>query len=77
MPVGKSLRLGTSVLFASAMGFVALTGLSGRAGVVRLADNSQGCPAPAVEQTATSETPVTKANYAFAETEVILGSRIA
>ena len=76
MFVGKSLRLGSPVLFASAMAFVALTGLSGRTGLVRLAANSQDCPTPAVEQTATSVTPVTKANYAFAETEVILADYV-
>ena len=76
MPVGKSLRLGASVLFASAMGFSGLTGLSGRAESIRLAANGQDCPAPAVEQTATAVTPVTKANYAFAETEVILADYV-
>ena len=34
------------------------------------------CPMPGVVQTATSVTPVTKANYASAETEVILADYV-
>ena len=37
---------------------------------------SAGCPTPGVVETATSVTPVTKANYAAAETEVILAEYV-
>ena len=72
----KSLRRGASFLFASAMGCAALAGGNGRADTVKLASTSQGCPQAAIEQTATAVTPVTKANYAFAETEVILADYV-
>ena len=58
------------------MGCAALTGLDGRADTVRLASSGQSCPQAAIEQTATAVTPVTKANYAFAETEVILADYV-
>ena len=76
MLVMKSLRRGASLLFASAMGCAALAGGNGRADTIRLASNGQDCPKAAIEQTATSVTPVTKANYAFAETEVILADYV-
>ena len=71
-----SLHRGASLLFASAMGCAALTGLNGRADTVRLASSGQSCPQAAIEQTATAVTPVTKVNYAFAETEVILADYV-
>ena len=70
------MRQGASLLFASAMGCAALTGLNGRADTFRLASSGQSCPQAAIEQTATAVTPVTKANYAFAETEVILADYV-
>ena len=70
------MRQGVSLLFASAMGCASLTGLNGRADTFRLASSGQSCPPAAIEQTATAVTPVTKANYAFAETEVILADYV-
>ena len=72
MLVSKSFRQKATVVVASAMGFAAIAGFNGRADTIRVAASGQGCPEPAVEQTATVVTPVTKANYGFAETEVIL-----
>ena len=76
MSVSKSSLQRASVVVASAMGFAAITGFNGWADTIRLATSGQGCPQPAVEQTATAVTPVTKANYAFAETEVILADYV-
>ena len=58
------------------MGCAALAGANGRADVVTLASSGQSCPQAAIEQTDTAMTPVTKANYAFAETEVILADYV-
>ena len=58
------------------MGCAALSGLNGRADTVRLASSGKSCPEAAIEQTATAVTPVTKDNYAFAETEVILADYV-
>ena len=74
--MSKSLRQGASLFFASAMGCAALAGANGRADAVRLASSGQNCPRAAIEQTAAAVTPVTKANYAFAETEVILADYV-
>ena len=74
--MSKPFRLGVSCLFVSAIGCAALSGLSGRADSLRLASNAQDCPAAGIEQTATAVTPVSKANYAFAETEVILADYV-
>ena len=76
MLVSKSFRQKATVVVASAMGFAAIAGFNGRADTIRVAASGQGCPEPAVEQTATVVTPVTKANYAFAETEVILADYV-
>ena len=50
--------------------------IAGLAGVPAGALASSNCPAPAVVKRGTSLTPVTKANYAVAETEVILGDYV-
>ena len=76
MLVSKLFRQKATVVVASAMGFAAIAGFNGRADTITVAASGQGCTEPAVEQTATVVTPVTKANYAFAETEVILADYV-
>ena len=62
------------VLLASALG---AGGLLASASPMAMAQASGvACPKPGVVQTATSVTPVTKANYASAETEVILADYV-
>ena len=62
------------VLLASALG---AGGLLASASPMAMAQASgAACPKPGVVQTATSVTPVTKANYASAETEVILADYV-
>ena len=65
-------RHGRSLVVASALGAGLLAGFHGKADGVHSHTQGKTCPEAAIETTATVVTPVTKANYAVAETEVIL-----
>lgn len=67
------LRRGSLALMASSLGAVVLLSSCGQPDSKKQA-SQQGadCPKAAVEEEGTTVTPVTKANYAAAETEVIL-----
>ena len=69
-------RQARTVLMASALGAGLLVGSQSRADSGHSHATKHNCPAPAIEMTATVVTPVTKANYAVAETEVILGDYV-
>jgi hypothetical protein len=64
-------RHGRTLVVASALGAGLLAGFNGKADSVHSHPPGQNCPKAAIETTATVVTPVTKANYAVAETEVI------
>ena len=64
-------RHGRTLVVASALGAGLLAGFNGKADSVHSHPPGQNCPKAAIETTATAVTPVTKANYAVAETEVI------
>ena len=68
--LSSSLRVASTV---SAGFLVSIAGLISAPGSSVAASN---CPAPAVIQSATTMTPVTKANYAAAETEVIFAEYV-
>ena len=65
-------RHASTVLMASALGAGLLVGSQSRADSGHSHATKHNCPEAAIERTATVVTPVTKANYAVAETEVIL-----
>ena len=65
-----------SLKVASTMSAGLMVSIAGLAGVPAGALASSNCPAPAVVKRGTALTPVTKANYAVAETEVILGDYV-
>ena len=69
-------RHGRTLVVASALGAGLLAGFNGKADSVHSHPPGQNCPKAAIETTATVVTPVTKANYAVAETEVILGDYV-
>ena len=69
-------RHGRSFVLASALGAGLLAGFNARADGVHSHGQAHHCPAAAIEKTATVVTPVTKANYAAAETEVILADYV-
>ena len=64
-------RHGRTLVVASALGAGLMAGFNGKADSVHSHPPGQNCPKAAIETTATVVTPVTKANYAVAETEVI------
>ena len=70
------LRQGAIALCASAMGFGLMVASDHHARSFQIVATDQYCPAAAVEQTAKVVTPVTKSNYAAAETEVILADYV-
>jgi hypothetical protein len=65
-------RHGRSLVVASILGAGLLAGFHGKADGVHPHTQGKACSEAAIETTATVVTPVTKANYAVAETEVIL-----
>ena len=65
-------RQARTVLMASALGAGLLVGSQTRADSGHSHATKHNCPEAAIETKATAVTPVTKANYAVAETEVIL-----
>ncbi len=65
-------RHGRNLMLVSALGAGLLAGFDGKAGSEHSHPMGKNCPEAAIEKTATVVTPVTKANYAVAETEVIL-----
>ena len=69
-------RQGRNLLLASLLGAGVLVGSHSKADSVHSHGMGQNCPAAAIEPTATAVTPVTKANYAAAETEVILADYV-
>ena len=69
-------RQGRNLLLASLLGAGVLVGSHSKADSVLSHGMGQNCPAAAIEPTATAVTPVTKANYAAAETEVILADYV-
>ncbi len=69
-------RHGRTLVVASALGAGLLAGFNGKADSVHSHPPGQNCPKATIETTATVVTPVTKANYAVAETEVILGDYV-
>ena len=69
-------RQARTVLMASALGAGLLVGSQSRADSGHSHATKHNCPEAAIEKTATVVTPVTKANYAVAETEVILGDYV-
>ena len=69
-------RQGRNLLLASLLGAGVLVGSHSKADSVHSHAMGQNCPAAAIEPTATAVTPVTKANYAAAETEVILADYV-
>ena len=69
-------RQARTVLMASALGAGLLVGSQTRADSGHSHATKHNCPKAAIETTATVVTPVTKANYAVAETEVILGDYV-
>ena len=69
-------RHGRSFVLASALGAGLLAGFNARADGVHSHGQAHNCPSAAIEKTATVVTPVTKANYAAAETEVILADYV-
>ena len=69
-------RQARTVLMASALGAGLLVGSQSRADSGHSHATKHNCPEAAIEMTATVVTPVTKANYAVAETEVILGDYV-
>ncbi len=70
-------RHASTVLMASALGAGLLVGSQSRADSGHSHTTKHNCPEAAIEKTATVVTPVTKANYAVAETEVILSDYVA
>jgi len=71
-----SKRQARTVWMASALGAGLLVGSQARADSGHSHAAKHNCPEAAIEKTATVVTPVTKANYAVAETEVILGDYV-
>ena len=69
--------LNLSFKVSSTMSAGLMVSIAGLAGVPAGALASASCPAPAVVKRATALTHVTKANYAKAETEVILADYVA
>ena len=65
-------RHGRSLVVASILGAGLFAGFHGKADGVHPHTQGKACSEAAIETTATVVTPVTKANYAVAETEVIL-----
>ncbi len=69
-------RHGRGLMVASALGAALLAGSNGKADSAHSHAMGQNCPEAAIEKKATVVTPVTKANYAVAETEVILADYV-
>jgi hypothetical protein len=69
--------LNLSLKVSSTMSAGLMLSIAGLAGVPAGALASSNCPAPAVVKSAKAVTPVTKLNYAKAETEVILSDYVA
>jgi len=76
MPVRPFVRRSSLALLASAITAGVLVTSCGKSEESKTASTGSDCPKPAVVQEGTTVTPVTKANYAVAETEVILADYV-
>ena len=76
MPVRSIARRGSLALLASAITAGVLVSSCGKSEESKTASAGSDCPKAAVVQEGTTVTPVTKANYAVAETEVILADYV-